>query len=104
LRQLLLRDAYKNSEPGFRREQIVVRRIAAALGHVVADREQVTLFIVEKAIFQLCKGARLRDQILDRCNALARALRAVANRPSLPSTESSVDAISVSERTRPSSC
>ncbi len=65
LRQPALRDADKAAQPGFRRQQIVKAAVAAALVEVVADRQQIAGFVVEKRVVDLAEFAALFEQILD---------------------------------------
>ena len=81
LRQLLLRDADENGKPRFRGEQIVISRVAPVLGDVVADRQQMPLFVEQKAVFEAPERVRLRCQALDHRDALARARARLRSRP-----------------------
>ena len=68
-----------------RGEQIVVARVAPALGHVVADRQQVTRPVVEEVVLHLRELARLQRQLLDAAAILlARVRRHAARLPVSP--------------------
>ena len=79
LRQRALGDSDKAGEAGFRSEQIVIASIATPLFDVVANRQQMAGFVIEKVIIHRSHGAGLLRQAFDQGNPFAGALAGQCN-------------------------
>ena len=74
LRQLVLGDENETGQPRLRGEQVVIRRIAAAVADVVADRQQIAGGIVQEGeVHHRLLGATL-GELIDPPDALGGAV------------------------------
>ena len=70
LRQLVLGNENETGQPRLRGEQVVIRGIAAAVAHAVADRQQIARGIIQEAKIHRCLLGATLGELVDLPDAL----------------------------------